>query len=177
MILLLGPSASGKTEVAKCLRSLFGIQKAVTHTTRAMRVGEKQDIDYHFVSEEEFLALKEKDAFVETACYNGNHYGCSKAECGEEKCIVLDPQGVFSFLALQNPTIVVFYLDVPEDVRKARMEGRLDKPEDIASRLENDKKAFDPKKLPPIDFTLTDYQKSPEEIASRVYKLYKERIG
>ena len=65
MILLVGASASGKTEIAKYLRTRYGMVKAITHTTRAMRVGERQDVDYHFVSKDEFLRLKGEAAFVE----------------------------------------------------------------------------------------------------------------
>ena len=44
MIVLVGPSASGKTEAAKLLYSIYGIKKVITHTTRPMRIGEKDDV-------------------------------------------------------------------------------------------------------------------------------------
>ncbi|MBS7384058.1 MAG: guanylate kinase, partial [Bacilli bacterium] len=53
MIVITGPSASGKTATCLYLQEHFGIRKVVTHTTRAMRVGEKNDVDYHFVTKEE----------------------------------------------------------------------------------------------------------------------------
>ena len=102
MILLVGASASGKTEIARYLSFRYGIKKAVTHTTRPIRPSETPDVDYHFVSVVEFLDLKEKDAFVETTFYNGNYYGCSKAECGKDKCIILDPSGVSAFSGIEN---------------------------------------------------------------------------
>ena len=60
MILLAGPSASGKTEIAKILMKDFGIRKVVTHTTRPPRIGEKDGVDYHFVTREEFEAAVNK---------------------------------------------------------------------------------------------------------------------
>ena len=72
MIILYGPSACGKTEVAKLLASSYSIKKVITHTTRSKRVNEVNGVDYYFVTKEEFLSLKEQGAFVETACYNFN---------------------------------------------------------------------------------------------------------
>ena len=53
MILLIGPSASGKTEISKLLGLRYGISKAITHTTRAPRNGEVYGVDYYFVQEED----------------------------------------------------------------------------------------------------------------------------
>lgn len=177
MILLVGASASGKTEIAKCLASSFHIQKAITHTTRPMRVGEKQDVDYHFVSEKEFLSLKEKGALVESTFYNGNYYGCSKAETGDDKCIILDPKGIASFLALGNPNIVTFFLRTTKATREKRMHRRGDDEESIAKRLKGDDLTFDEKSLPPIDYVIDCDEGSVEELSAKVYSLYKERIG
>ncbi|MDD4005965.1 MAG: guanylate kinase, partial [Bacilli bacterium] len=71
MIILVGASASGKTEIAKILTRKYGIVKAITHTTRDMREGEKNGVDYFFVSKDEFAALAKQNAFVETTFYNG----------------------------------------------------------------------------------------------------------
>ena len=54
MLILIGPSASGKTEVAKLLAKKYNITKIVTYTTRAPRVNEVNGVDYNFVSVEEF---------------------------------------------------------------------------------------------------------------------------
>lgn len=177
MILLVGASASGKTEIAKCLFSRYGIRKAITHTTRPIRPSEKNDVDYHFVSIDEFLALKEKGALVESTFYNGNYYGCSKAETGDDKCIILDPSGIASFEALGNPNIITFFLRTSRDTREKRMRMRGDEEESIRRRLEGDETTFDEKRLPRIDFVIDCDEGSVEEHASHIYSLYKERIG
>lgn len=177
MILLLGASASGKTEIAKRLGVDFGIVKAVTHTTRPMRQGEQNDVDYHFVSPETFLAMKEKDLFVETTFYNGNYYGCSKAEIGDEKVIILDPAGIASFLALGDPRIIVFYLDADEKTREKRMSLRGDQPENIASRLSNDRITFAEATLPHIDFRISVNDESVASLAAKVMELYRARLS
>ncbi len=48
MIILVGASASGKTEVAKLLARKYGIRKVVTHSTRPLRSGEVNAVDYLF---------------------------------------------------------------------------------------------------------------------------------
>ena len=176
MILLVGASASGKTEIAKYLRTRYGMVKAITHTTRAMRVGERQDVDYHFVSKDEFLRLKGEDAFVETTEYNGNFYGCSKAETGDDKCIILDPTGITNFLALGNPRIVTFFLRTSKATRESRMTSRGDDPEAIAKRLEGDEKTFDEATLPPIDYFIDAETKSVAELGDAIYALYQQRL-
>ena len=54
MIVLSGPSASGKTEVAKRLMNQYGVKRVITTTTRPMRTGEVDGVDYLFVSKEKF---------------------------------------------------------------------------------------------------------------------------
>ncbi len=176
MIILVGASASGKTEIAKKLYASFGMKKAITHTTRPMRQGEKQDVDYHFVSRETFLDMKEKDLFVETTFYNGNYYGCSKAEVGDEKCIILDPNGVASFLALHDPHIITFYLRASEETRRYRMSIRGDEEKSIESRILNDRDAFADAKIPPVDFTIDCDSDSVEELAKRIRDDYLKKI-
>lgn len=177
MILLLGASASGKTELAKYLFTHYHMVKAITHTTRPMRKGEKPDVDYHFVTKEEFLALKEKDAFVETTEYNGNFYGCSKAECGDDKCIILDPFGVLAFQRLGSPRIVTFFLRTSKQTRELRMRGRGDDEASIQKRLTGDDITFDEKTLPQTDYVLDCDDISVETLAKKVYSLYQSRLS
>lgn len=176
MILLTGPSASGKTEIAKELFKLFGIKKVVTHTTRDMRVGEVQDVDYHFVSKEEFLKLKDEDAFVETTFYNNNYYGTSKKELGNDKVIVVDPKGKDSFLKLNNPNNIFFYIEANAELRKARMIERGDNDDCIKQRLLRDESWFDDKAKIGVNFIVENENKTLEEIAKEIYNMYIEKI-
>ena len=65
MLLLIGASASGKTETAKYLMEHFNIKKIITCTTRAPRANEVNDVDYHFLSVEEFQRRKDAGLFLE----------------------------------------------------------------------------------------------------------------
>jgi guanylate kinase len=176
MIVLTGASASGKTEVAKLLRLKYGIVKVITHTTRSPRVGETNGIDYYFVSEADFLAGLKRGDFVEHTYYNNHYYGCSKKEVADNKCAVLDPNGLRSFLALHDPRVVTFFLEATERTREKRMELRGDKKEDIARRLLIDRTDFALDKIAPTDFRIITDDKSLEEIAREVHDDYLQTL-
>ena len=176
MIVITGPSASGKTATCLFLQAHFGIRKVVTHTTRAMRVGEKDGVDYHFVSKDEFLAMKSKDEFVETVCYNDNFYGTSKKEVRIDKCLAVELNGAKVYKSLDDPRIVLFYLRANEKMREERMRERGDAPEKIVSRLDNDRKVFqldeETKKL--IDCYVDTETHTLEEVSRIIFTKYVE---
>ena len=80
MLILIGASASGKTEVAKLLAKKYNITKIVTYTTRQPRIHEVNGVDYNFVSVDEFARLTSLNFFVETTYYNSNYYGTARKE-------------------------------------------------------------------------------------------------
>ena len=69
VIVLLGKSASGKTTLAKRMKERFNIDMVVTCTTRPMREGEKQGIDYNFLTYEEAIESINKGEFIEYVEY------------------------------------------------------------------------------------------------------------
>lgn len=172
MILLVGASASGKTEIAKKLGLLFGIKKVVTHTTRPPRPNETNHVDYHFVTKAEFIHLKEMDAFVETTFYNGNYYGCSKAEINKDKVIVVDPIGLSSFLALKDSSIVTFFLTCDETIRFERMKNRGDSNESVSQRINNDREDFGNPVLKKADYRIDTSYASIDDLARQIHELY-----
>ena len=177
MILLIGASASGKTEVAKLLKSLFCIKKAVTHTSRKPRPGEVDGVDYHFVSAEEFQKLFEEGKLLENTLYNGNHYGCSKAELSDDKCVILDPNGLKAFLAQKNPRLITFFLEASEETRRKRMAIRGDQPEAIEKRIITDRIAFSKENVGTTDFVIQTEGKTLEEITKEVHEKYLKALS
>ena len=175
MILLAGPSASGKTEIAKILMKDFGIRKVVTHTTRSPRIGEKDGVDYHFVTREGFNHLLKDGQFVETTSFNGNLYGSSKKEVADDKVLIVDPIGLKTYLSLHDPRIVSFYFDTSEQTRKERMLSRGDSEEAIESRIQHDREAF--KDVAKTTFRIQNESGSLEELAQKVYRLYREELA
>ena len=177
MIILTGASASGKTETALGLQRKYGLKKAVTSTTRAMRVGEVNGKDYFFYTKEEFLKLKEKNHFVETTLYNSNYYGCGIDQVSDDRVIVLDPNGLHSFNALNNKSVVSFLLTCPKEIREERMIKRGDDLEKIKERLKNDEVDFDRKTIGKVNFEIDTQNKSIDEVIDTVYKLYNDYLS
>jgi len=101
LIVIVGESASGKTTFAKALEIEQGYKRVVTYTTRPPREGEKNGIDYFFVTEEEFLTHEDNKTFFETAEYNDWNYGSSIMGLDIENSnyvIILTPTGMRSLL-------------------------------------------------------------------------------
>ncbi|MFA6796142.1 MAG: hypothetical protein WCR63_01000 [Bacilli bacterium] len=177
MIVITGASATGKTETARVLKTLYGIQKVVTHTTRPMRIGEIADVDYHYVTKEEFLKLKSEGKFVETTEYNNNFYGTSKAEIAPNKIVIVETSGARVFLGLNDPSIVVFRLLASRKLRHSRMLERGDSLESIKSRLENDVTCFDDSALKdPRIINIQTANLTIEEVARKIYNTYTKII-
>ncbi len=176
MILLIGPSASGKTEIAKLLETKYKLKKVITTTTRPIRAGEKNDVDYHFCDKEKFLKKIESNDFVEYTLYNGNYYGTTKDELSNDKVVILDPSGIKSFLKLDNPSFVSFYLNASIETRIKRMKIRGDNELDIISRINNDKESFAKEKLPTTDYSLVTDDESIENLTEKVKNLYFETL-
>lgn len=176
MIVLVGPSASGKTDLGKYLCKEYCLIKAITHTTRAPRKGEKDGVDYYFVTEEEFSSLLSHDSFVETTFYNGHHYGSSKKEIDDDKVIVVDPVGMDAYLKLHDDHIVVFFLTATQKTRIERMKKRGDSPSNIRSRIESDKTAFATDKVVGYDYVIKTDKRTMESIGEEVYSKYLDKL-
>ena len=174
MIVLSGPSASGKTEVAKRLMNEYGIKRVITTTTRPMRKGEVDGIDYYFVSKERFQEMIKENLFVEYTLYNDNLYGSLKSEVADNKVIALEPNGMRAYISLHDPHIVVFYLDVCEKVRRERMLMRGDKPECVEERLKEDEIRFNRDNLPEVDVIVDSQNYNQEEVTEYIYKKYRK---
>lgn len=107
IIILVGPTASGKTTVERALASRWGLARIIGHTTRPPREGELNGVDYHFVSEKEMIDLVESGQMLETNVFLGNTYGTSKIAVeaalsdvnAPSAVVVLDPNGLASFAA------------------------------------------------------------------------------
>ncbi len=177
MIILVGASASGKTVTALELQKKYGLKKAITTTTREMRVGERDGVEYFFISKEEFKKRLAENRFVESSLYNGNYYGCGIDQVADDKVVVLDPNGLHSFKKLANKNIVTFLLIADEKIRRERMASRGDKKENIDQRITNDVVDFSLEKIGDVDFIIKTNNKSIEETADLVYQNYKKKIS
>ncbi|MDP7560806.1 MAG: guanylate kinase, partial [Planctomycetota bacterium] len=83
MIILSGPTASGKSTLWRHLVRHPEVSFSVSVTTRPIRDGEEDGRDYRFVDEEEFLARKDRGEFLEWAKVHGRYYGTLRADIEE----------------------------------------------------------------------------------------------
>lgn len=75
LVVISGPSGAGKTSVCRALKQDPEVEFSISATTRAMRPGERDGVDYHFLSRDEFQRRLDRDEFLEWATYSGNRYG------------------------------------------------------------------------------------------------------
>ncbi|HDY83674.1 MAG TPA: guanylate kinase, partial [Halieaceae bacterium] len=94
------PSGAGKTSLVNTLiQRCQGLRVSVSHTTRPMRPGEEDGVNYHFVSKDSFLGMLEKAEFLEHARVFGNLYGTSRVwveqqlDAGTDVILEIDWQG------------------------------------------------------------------------------------
>jgi guanylate kinase len=137
------PSGTGKTTVCRGVVARdAGIAFSISHTTRAMRPGEQDGRDYHFVSRDEFRRLVDAGAFVEHAEYAGNLYGTSWASldaplaAGRDLLLEVDVQGALQLRARRRDARFVFLLPPSREELVRRLTRRgTDAPDAIARRL------------------------------------------
>ena len=148
LIVISAPSGSGKTSLAnRALEEMPKLKFSVSHTTRKPRPGERDQVEYFFVSEREFEEMIEQDTFLEHARVYGNYYGTSRAfvdeqlSVGYDVLLDLDVQGAAQVKKSYPEAILVFVFPPSLEVLKTRLKNRgLDDPSIIDKRLRIAKK-------------------------------------
>lgn len=174
MIILVGASASGKSVVVKKMTELYGIEKVVTYTTRPMRTGEANGIDYHFISKEDFISKKEKDFFLETAFYNNNYYGTAFEDITSNKALIVEPSGANVYYDKLKENVFIVYLKASPEIRKKRMIERGDSLEVIEKRMKGDIDYFDMGKFKKIHLFVDTENITIDQVANIIYNDYKK---
>nr|WP_024835535.1 guanylate kinase [Clostridium sp. 12(A)] len=169
MIVILGESASGKSTVQDILCKNYGYVRLITYTTRSPRKGEENGVDYHFISEDTFEEMSRKGEFCETAEYNGWHYATAKADCTNNKVVVLTPHGLRQMKKIVDLTLDAFYINVPRRDRLVKILQRGDNIEEAYRRSLSDVGQFDGIG-DEVDLVICNpgYEKSPKEIAEEI---------
>lgn len=94
MIIILGESGSGKTTLQKYICDHTDMGRVVSCTTRPIRNGEENGIDYYFLNDDEYAKLEERGLFVEKAEYNSWKYAIDVEQINDNKIAVLTPHGL-----------------------------------------------------------------------------------
>jgi len=143
LLVISAPSGAGKTTLCKrLLAEVAAIEFSVSHTTRAPRPGERDGVDYHFVGQEEFEALRADGEFLEWAVVAGHHYGTSAKRVGaalgwgRDVLLDVDTQGAASVRRLEPSAVLIFVLPPDPEALRSRLEGRgSESPEVLQHRL------------------------------------------
>lgn len=117
-----GPDGSGRKTVADMVGSTLGLQKVLSCTTRPCRPAEQDGQDYHFITEEQFLAAKEAGEFVETIEINGYHYGIKSKDI--EECfegndfiyLIINAQGARTLKKAYGDKVTRLFIYVSREV-------------------------------------------------------------
>ena len=152
MILIVsGPSGSDKSTLCNAMFKEFsGLEFSVSCTTRAPRGGERDGVEYHFLSREQFEEHIRQDDFLEYANVHGNFYGTLKSEVydrterGTDVLLDIDVQGarqIRSAIAGSpiKPSFVTVFIAPPSLTElERRLRGRgTETEESIQKRLRN----------------------------------------
>lgn len=142
-----GPSGTGKdTVVAQLLKNHPEIQHTVSATTRAPREGEKNGINYHFMSVADFEDHLAHDQIVEHTQYCGNYYGTLRSEIetrmerGIPVILVIEVEGAGSIKKMYPGATTIFVLPPNMEELERRLRNRgTENEETIQRRLERAK--------------------------------------
>lgn len=136
------PSGTGKTTVCRaCLARDPLLEFSVSHTTRKPRPGERDGVDYHFVSPAGFRQLVDQDGFVEHAEYGGQNYGTSREalrapteDRGHDVLLEIEVQGAAQVKERRPDARFIFLLPPSMQVLEQRLRGRGTDGEDAIDR-------------------------------------------
>ncbi len=144
LYIISAPSGAGKTSLVKQLiTDMDDVIVSVSHTTRPMRPGEKDGVDYHFVSVAEFEAMIEQKAFLEYARVFDNYYGTARQTveanlaAGFDVILEIDWQGAQQIRELM-PCQSVFILPPSIEVLQQRLKNRGQDSDDVIARRMQD---------------------------------------
>lgn len=132
------PSGAGKTSLVKALLDAQPqVRVSVSHTTRAIRPGEVDGVNYHFVSREEFIQRLEHDEFLEHAEVFGNLYGTSQRWLeqtlseGFDLILEIDWQGAQQVRRLMPQAKSIFILPPTQEALRQRLTNRGQDSDDV----------------------------------------------
>ena len=131
LLVLSGPSGVGKDLLLSRLREAGRpYHFTVTATTRAIRGGELDGVDYHFVTRDQFEAMIADDALLEWANVYGNYYGVPKDQVmqalnrGQDVILKIDVQGAATVREIAPEAVFIFLAPPSEDELERRLRGR-----------------------------------------------------
>lgn len=191
LLILAGPAGSGKTTLCDRMVDEYDpVERVVTCTTRAPRQGEKDGVDYFFLSNEQFDAKIEAGEFLEWAHVHTYRYGTlkstieSKLKDDVDLVMNIDVQGVAAVQAaarnqpmIDKRLVTVFLMPADFDELKTRLRGRgKDDEAEIARRIESAEKEIEQWRS--FDYLLLSKSKAEDFAAiTNIWQAEKRRVS
>ena len=130
MLVVSGPAGSGKGTVNAVLLQRDDFEFSVSATTRAPRPGERDGINYHFITREEFLERIDSGDMLEHTEYCGNFYGTPLKEAeevlrsGKNLILEIEVEGAMNVKRKYPDAVLVLLLPPSYSVQEQRLRGR-----------------------------------------------------
>jgi guanylate kinase len=164
LLILSGPSGVGKDAVLSRIKGLdTRLEQVVTVTTRPKRPGEKDNVDYHFISDAEFHRMKHAGNLLEWAKVYGNWYGVPREPMkralaeGKNAITRVDIQGAATIKKILPEAVFIFLMPPTMAELATRLEGRnTETASDLSLRLKTAKEEIN--KLPMFDYVVINRQ-------------------
>ncbi len=183
LVIISSPSGGGKDSVIRGLiEKIPNALKFLTTTTRPPRPGEKNGIDYHFVSREDFEKMIKNNEMVEYNVYADNYYGTEKTRLDEllsNNSVVfsnIEINGKRNFDKAGRENLSIFLLPESLEILRQRIEARGGlTPDIIEKRLETAKKEIAESDI--YDFKIVNYQGKLDETIEKTVKIINDRLS
>jgi len=127
LVIISGPSGSGKGTVVKQLDPQMGYALSISMTTRQPRPNEVHGKDYFFVSEEEFINTRNNDGLLEHAAFTGNLYGTPRKYVeeqiakGQAVILEIEVEGALQVKELFDDAVLIFLMPPTIDELSRRL--------------------------------------------------------
>lgn len=141
LYIISAPSGGGKTSLVRALvSSVPNLFISVSHTTRPLRPGEQNGVNYHFVANEQFQKLLQENVFLEHAEVFGHYYGTSRAwveeqlKAGHDVILEIDWQGAQQIRQCFTHNVSIFILPPSCEALRKRLFDRAQDDEKVIEK-------------------------------------------
>lgn len=177
LIVFSAPSGTGKSTVAKLVMERLGsLEFSVSATTRQMRPGERDGVDYHFLSREAFEQKIAENGFIEHEFFFGNFYGTlldktiEAIEAGRNLLFDLDVKGALNLKRIFGERALLVFLKPPSMEELARRLQARDSESAEALKTRLERAEMELSRAGEFDFVVVndDLGRTVDAVASRI---------